>query len=143
MALTYLDSVMIEQPIESLSLISFQSTNLLVQSLTASSISSKYNVAETVSADKTFSNQDSSKAFHFNTGPGSLKAIFPNSLENGFNITILNVDNTINQLGSNMLELSATSLINTINSSQTNTITNTGMLIYKYNGKLYGVGTFD
>jgi hypothetical protein len=143
MGLTYLDSSMIEQPIESLTAVSFQSTDLIVQSLTASSINSKYNVAQTVSADKTFSNEDSSKAFHFNTGPGSLRATFPNSLENGFNITILNVDNSINQLGSNQLQLSATSLINTINGSQTNSITNTGMLVYKYDGKLYGVGTFD
>lgn len=143
MGITYLDSDMIEQPIKSLSATSLQSADLIVQSLTANSINSKYNVAETVTTNKTFNNQDSSKAFHFDTGTNGLIATFPNELENGFNITILNVDNSNDQLGSNTLQLSATSLISTINGSQTNTITNTGMLVYKYNGKLYGVGTFD
>jgi hypothetical protein len=136
---------MIEQPIENLSAANFQTTNLAVQALTANTIKSNYNVAENVTyAVKIFTNEDSSKAFHFNTGfIGPIEANFPSELSNGFNVTILNVDGSEFKSGSDTITLVATPPVNTINGSQTNSTTNTGMLIYKYDGQLYGVGTFD
>jgi hypothetical protein len=145
MALTYINFQMIEQPIEELSATKFQTSNLVVQALTADSIKSNYNVAENVAYDsKVFTNEDSSKAFHFDTGfTGPIEAVFPNDLLNGFNVAILNVDNSSDKRGADTITLVADTPINTINGSQTNSITNTGILIYKYNNELYGVGTFD
>lgn len=145
MSLTYVNFQMIEQPIENLSAANFQTTDLVVQSLTATSISSKYNIAEkVVYGVKTFIDSDSSKAFHFDTGVnGPITAIFPSSLLDGFNVTILNTDGSIGQGGSDTIQLSSNVSINTINGSLTNSTTNTGMLIYKYDNQFYGVGTFD
>jgi hypothetical protein len=136
---------MIEQPIENLSAANFQTTDLVVQSLTATSINSRYNVAEkVVYSVKTFIDGDSSKAFHFDTGiHGPITAIFPSSLLDGFNVTILNTDGSLELRGSDTIQLSSNVSIKTINGSLTNSTTNTGMLIYKYDNQFYGVGTFD
>lgn len=145
MSLTYVNFKMIEQPIEELSAVKFQTNSLVVQSLTAASINTRYNVAETIIFDKIFSNEDSSKAFHADTGFAAqpITISFPNTLSDGFNVTILNVDSSLDQRGSETITISSDPLINTINQSRTNSTTNTGMLIYKYNGQFYGVGTFD
>lgn len=140
MGLTYLDFAMVEQPIPTLS-----AEKIVTTSLTASDIKTNYTVTEVVCASqKVFTNGDSSKAFHFDTGDygSNIIAVLPSSLTNGFNVTILNIDSTKSS-GSNTVSLSSNVAINTPNDSLTNSFTNTGMLIYKYNNEFYGVGTFD
>ena len=145
MSLTYLDFDMVEQPIEELSAKKLLIDNIQVTGLTAEFIKSNYIVAETITfPEYIFSDSDSSKAFHFDTGlAGSMLAFFPNNLSNGFNVALLNIDSTENN-GSSTLVLSAQAgTIYSPNFSQTNSFTNTGVLIYKHDGKLYGIGTFD
>lgn len=49
---------------------------------------------EVVTADKTFTEEDNSKAFHFDTRSGTLSAYLPSgSLPDGFNISIYNISN--------------------------------------------------
>jgi YbbR domain-containing protein len=155
MGLTYLDPVMIEQPISGLTINTLQSTNIVAggniqaNSLTvtgtiaANNITSNYLIQSVITTDKTFDILDNSKAYHFDTGTyGPLKAIFPGNLPNGFSVTILNVD-TGKNLSSKTITFSASKTINTPNNSNTNSLTNTGVLIYKYSNELYGVGVFD
>jgi pyridoxal/pyridoxine/pyridoxamine kinase len=145
MALTYLDPEMIEQPIDLLNADNIVTTTMAVSSLSADFIKYNYTITETVcAAQKIFSNNDSSKAFHFDTGGYGdiITAVLSSGLTDGFNITILNIDSTKN-LGSNTINLSSDVNIITPNYSTSNTFTNTGMLIYKHNNEFYGVGTFD
>lgn len=145
MPLTYLDFDMVEQPIDELSAKKLLIDNIQVTGLTASFVKSDYVVAETVDYfQRTFANSDSSKAFHFDTGSvGNIIAYFPDNLNNGFNIAIMNVDSTENNGSSTIILSAETGPIYSTNFSQTNSFTNTGVLIYKHNNKLYGVGTFD
>jgi hypothetical protein len=145
MSLTYLDPQMIEQPVDLLNADNIVTTTMSVSSLSANFIRYNYTVTETVcAAQKIFSNNDNSKAFHFDTGGygGTITAILSSGLIDGFNITILNIDSA-RSLGSNTISLSSNVSIITPNYSTTNSFTNTGMLIYKHNNEFYGVGTFD
>jgi hypothetical protein len=145
MPLTYLDFDMVEQPIEELSAKKLLINNIQVTGLTAEFVKSNYIVGETIDYfQKNFSNDDSSKAFHFDTGlVGNVIAFFPNNLNNGFNVAIMNIDSTENNGSSTIILSAETGQIYSTNFSQTNSFTNTGVFIYKYDGKLYGVGTFD
>ncbi len=145
MSLTYLDPQMIEQPVDLLNADNIVTTAMTVSSLSADFIKYNYTITETVcAAQKVFSDSDSSKAFHFDTGGygGTITAVLSSGLTDGFNITILNIDSA-RSLGSNTVSLSSDVGIITPNYSVTNSFTNTGMLIYKHNNEFYGVGTFD
>jgi hypothetical protein len=140
-----LDPRMIEQPIDLLNTDNIVTTTMTVDSLSANFIKYNYTITETVcAAQKVFSDGDSSKAFHFDTGDYGdiITAVLPSSLTDGFNITILNIDSTKSS-GSNTISLSSNVDIITPNYSTTNSSTNTGMLIYKHNNEFYGVGNFD
>ena len=145
MPLTYLDFDMVEQPIEELSAIKLNINNIQVTGLTAQFVKSDYIVAEKVDYfQRNFSDADSSKAFHFDTGlVGNIIAYFPDNISNGFNVAIYNMDSTDSNGSSTVILSCETGSIKTPNFSQTNSFTNTGVLIYKHDSKLYGVGTFD
>jgi len=80
-----------------------------------------------LTASKTFLDFDSCKIFHFNTTTQSLCAIFPSSLPDGFNVTLMNT-------GTKQLRLSA---------AQLNSITSTigikygGAFVYKDNSQIF------
>jgi hypothetical protein len=145
MPLTYLDFDMVEQPIDELSANKLLIENIRVTGLTANFIKSDYFVAEVVNfPTKIFSDADSSKAFHFDTGSvGVILAYFPNNLSNGFNVAVLNIDTTENNGSSTIILSTESGSLYTPNFSQSNSFTNTGVLIYKHDNKLYGIGTFD
>jgi hypothetical protein len=118
------------------------STNLTTQTLSANYIEtatavSDYNVV-IVTANKTFTNEDNSKAFHFQTSViPYLSAIFPtNNLKEGFNVSIFN-DGT----GVIILSSASSPFINA--TGTTNATQNTAMFVYKTSNKLYGIGVLE
>jgi hypothetical protein len=124
--------------INSMQVNSVTATNLYVQNLTAD-----YFVI-TKNTGITFSVNENSKAFHFDTTVGPLSAILPKTLPIGFNVSLYNV-------GNNTINLSSDGPINTPGNSKINNTPYTGMFIYKAaspdglppEGVFYGVGIFD
>lgn len=83
-----------------------------------------------VSINRTFTDNDTNKVFHFDTTSGSLIATFPSNLTDGFNVALMNV-------GTNSLQISATNL----NSTGTTIIDQFGgAYVYEQSGNVYAVG---
>jgi len=146
MSLTRLNSKMIEVPADiegtltvlSLNSTDFNTTNAIVTNLTADNV--QFNVSNyevnLITNDIEFSNNENSKAFHFDTDATStINATFPDELTPGFNVSIFNTGNgTINLFASDLIRASG----------QSNSTPFTGMFIYKApDGLLYGIGVFE
>ena len=129
--------------VNELSAVSLSANNFLATSLTANSISvnnifgrTPYIVTSFSLSSKTFANTDTSIAYHFETDITSpIYAIFPDNLENGFNISIFN-----NGTGTIIVSSAQNPVLNA--SGFINQTPYTGMFIYKNNNILYGVGVF-
>jgi hypothetical protein len=145
MGLTRLNSKMIELPAELENIIADNvSTNIIngntaiFQNLSANNVAfgtTNYNVETVTTSTKVFTNSDNTKAYHFNTLNNDISAVFPSSLNTGFNITILNTS-------TGFIYLSSTDLIQA--TGQFNNTPFTGMFIYKASdGLFYGVGVFE
>jgi len=101
--------------------------NILVEDSTVSPVS-----VIDVSNNFTFSNNDNSKIFNFNTATGILSAIFPANLKQGFNVVIMNI-------GTNYLYLSAPSF-NYKSSGNTLYEIYDSAYIFVNNNNIYAVG---
>jgi hypothetical protein len=161
MSLTKLDTKMVETPTEfnTVTITNLNSTSianggtintsnivttnrvttneLVTNSLTATNVN--YFVKVTTS-NVTFTSNDNSKAYHFNTNSPNtnLIAYFPNSLPNGFNVSVFNIGTGTITLSSDQ---TAPNYINA--TGQLNETQYTGFFIYKANNELYGVGVFE
>ena len=83
----------------------------------------------------TFSNADNSKTYHINTTVTPLlTAVFPETISNGFNVSIINT-------GIGAIELSANPPLNAI--GLVNSKQYTGVLVYKQNDQFYGIGVLE
>ena len=112
------------------------SVNANINSLTAREIISDVNIGN-ITTTKTFSySADNSKIFNFNTTSGSISAIFPGTLPNGFNVGITNI-------GTNTVYISSTQVNNLCATSNKNSTQFSGIYIYKTNNSLYGIGRFN
>ena len=97
--------------------------------ISASASNIKINVINS-SIDRIFTDEDNNKVVHIDTTTGSLSAIFPSDLSNGFNVAIMNT-------GTNSLVLSAAQL----NSAGTTITTQYGgAFVYKDSNNLFAVG---
>ncbi len=145
MGLTRLNSKMIELPAELENIIADNITTNIIngdtavfQNLSAINVvfdSADYNVITITEPIKIFTNSDNTKAYHFNTLINDISAVFPDSLNVGFNVTILNTS-------TGFIYLSSTDLIQA--TGQFNNTPFTGMFIYKADdGLFYGVGVFE
>jgi hypothetical protein len=110
--------------------------NANINTLTAREVISDVNVTN-ITTTKTFSySADNSKIFNFNTASGSISAIFPGILPNGFNVGITNI-------GTNTVYISSTQVNNLCATSNKNSTQFSGIYIYKTNNALYGIGKFN
>ena len=104
--------------------------DVVIKSLTVTN----YTVLTSSAASITFSNADSGKTYNVNTTTQpSVTALFPGSLSNGFNVSIINA-------GTGTIYLSAGSQLNA--SGSENSTPYSGRFIYKTNNELFGVGVF-
>lgn len=86
-----------------------------------------------------FTDNDKSNIYHINTTLNpSVTAIFPSNLANGFNAGLINIGT-----GTIVVSSTQTPFIYAQNNSNINSVQYTGMLIYKVNNELYGVGVFE
>jgi hypothetical protein len=123
-----------------------QNSNLLTTNLTATNNTTLGNLSVTgdvitdfkvITADNdyTFSDADKSKVIHFDTTTTpEISAIFPDSLSDGFNVGLINA-------GIGVMYLSGENIINAPGIS--NSQIYTGIFVYKVNGALFGVGSFE
>lgn len=125
----------VDSEIDNLSAIDVQ-----IQSLTSTNLVVTNNVTtnfliSTVTTNYIFTDLDNSKIFHFDTSTTPIiTASFANDISNGFNVSIVNT-------GIGAIYFVANPAINA--PGNINTITNTGVLVYKHNNQLYGVGVFE
>lgn len=110
------------------------SDSMLVNNLTAvNNIITNFYVLST-NVDRTFTEEDNSKVFHFDTNATPLTATFPNTLPNGFNVGIMN-------MGTKTIFIESTPPLNAFSSE--NSTQYTGMFIYKANDEFFGIGVFE
>jgi hypothetical protein len=114
-------------------------SNVLISSLeiTDQIKAASSNVPVTIVAvgtnNKTFTNSDTNKVFHFDTSVGNLVATFPAGLADGFNVALMNI-------GTNSLEISAASPA-TLRSTGTTIIDQYGgAYVYEQSNIVYAVG---
>ena len=84
-----------------------------------------------ISADKTFTNVDTNKIFHFDTTSGALTASFPGLLSDGFNAAIMNT-------GTNYLYISSNIQYNAVGNKLIDRYS--GAYVYKSNSNIFAVG---
>jgi hypothetical protein len=113
--------------------------NSVITNLTAvNAIIDNYNfdLKNITSQSYIFLSSDNSKNFHFNTSVNPITGIFPNSLPNGFNVSIINIGTGTVFISSQQQPF--IKALGTFNETQYS-----GMLIYKHNNELFGVGVFE
>ena len=84
-----------------------------------------------ISADKTFTDTDTNKVFHFDTTSAPLTASFPGLLSDGFNVGIMNT-------GTNVLTISSNIQYNAVGNKLTDRYS--GAYVYKSNSNIFAVG---
>ncbi len=84
-----------------------------------------------ISADKTFTDTDTNKVFHFDTTSSALTAFFPGILTNGFNAAIMNT-------GTNYLHISSNIQYNAVGDKIIDRYS--GAYVYKSNSNIFAVG---
>lgn len=110
---------------------SLTSTDLLV----TNNVTTNFLVS-TITNNYVFSDLDNSKTYHFNTTvTPSITAVFPESISNGFNVSIINAGIGAVFIQGEGTGVNAPGLVNTI--------ANTGFMIYKYDNQLFGIGVFE
>jgi hypothetical protein len=105
-------------------------TSLGVSQITAASVFGSTNVTD-VLFNYEFTNNDIGKIFHFDTVSFPLTAYFPSTLNNGFNVTLMNIS-------TNFLQLSGGNTLNAIGDKIYERFGSA--FVYKHNGQFYAIG---
>jgi hypothetical protein len=106
------------------------STSLITNSVSASESIIPVTVTN-ISIDKTFTNADTNKIFHFDTTSAPLTASFPGTLTDGFNAAIMNT-------GTNYLYISSNIQYNAVGNKLIDRYS--GAYVYKSNSNIFAVG---
>lgn len=113
------------------------STNLSVINLTVVNSIAFFTVSDITAASFTLTNNDSNKIIHCDTTTTPyITAIFPDSLNNGFNVNLFNT-------GTGTIVVSSTQSPAAFAAGTENNTQYSGMTIYKHNSQLFGMGVFD
>ena len=83
----------------------------------------------------TFSDSDNTKIFHVDTTTAAVSVLLPDSLSNGFSVTLIT-------LGTNMLQVSSTQTPFLCANGSRIYLPYASTLLYKYNNLLWGLGSF-
>jgi hypothetical protein len=134
-SLTAQEAIISETNVNNLSTDNLISNNSFATNFTATgNVVSNFFIL-TADNDYTFTEQDNSKIYHFNTTlVPIITATLPSTLPNGFNVGIVNV-------GSGAIVFSSIPPLNA--AGNINTEQYTSVFIYKHNGMFYGVGNFE
>lgn len=135
--ITAADSIVTNVIATTLSTENINSTNLSVINLTVVNSIAFFTVSGIAAASFTLTNNDSNKIIHCDTTTTPyITAIFPNSLNNGFNVNLFNT-------GTGTIVVSSTQSPAAFAAGTENNTQYSGMTIYKHNSQLFGMGVFD
>lgn len=109
--------------------------NTVLTNITATNNVVSNFLIQTASNNITFNNGDNSKVYHIDTTTTPIiTAVFPETLPNGFNVSLINV-------GVGVINLSATPPLNAIGTISSKQYT--GVFVYKQNNQFYGIGVLE